>query len=438
MKHIAKLLVLILIGLAARPLPAATDWPAFRGPWGDGHVSAPGDTKPTGLPLHWSDTNNVKWMIETPHRGWSTPAIMDGQVWLTTATTNGTDYFVLCVDAETGKVRLNEKVFHSDNPESLYNAYGVNFYATPSAALEPGRVYVHFGTYGTACLDAKTFQVLWKRIDMLCRHYRGPSSSPVIFEDLLILTFDGVDAQYLIALDKKTGRTVWKTHRSVEWNDIDETSSQMIRDGDRRKAHSTPLVVNVKSQPQLLSAGAKAVYAYDPRTGRELWRIQHPAWSAAPIPLYDDKLGLAFFINGSGKTELLAVRVDGQGDVTDTHIVWRTDQAVAKTASPILADGLFYMVSDEGLVSCREAATGAQVWRGGIGGKYASSPILADGRLYFCNQQGKTTILKAGRTFEVVATNTITGSFMASPAVSGKALYLRTKTHLARIEDSIR
>ena len=431
-------MIVLWVALAVSPLDALADWPSFRGPWGNGHVLGPGDTKVVGLPLHWSETNNVKWMIEIPHRGWSTPAVMNGQVWVTTATLEGHEFFVICVDAETGRIMLNKKLFHCDAPESLGNAVNVNCYATPSPVIEPGRVYVHFGSYGTACIDTETFQVVWQRADMPCRHYRGPASSPILFENLLILTFDGVDLQYLIALDKKTGRTVWKTNRSVEWNDIDENSSQMVREGDRRKAHSTPLVITANGRIQMLSGGAKAAYAYDPRTGRELWRVQYQAWSAAPMPVFDEKLGLVFFISGLGKTELLAVRADGEGDVTNTHIVWRSDEAVAKTASPILADGLLYMVTDDGLVTCRESANGKVVWRGGIGGRYAASPILADGRLYFSNQQGKTTVLKAGRVFEVLATNYLSGGFMASPSVSGKALYLRTKTHLARIEDLTR
>jgi outer membrane protein assembly factor BamB len=242
---------------------------------------------------------------------------------------------------------------------------------------------------------------------------------------------DGVDVQYLMALDKKTGQTVWKTNRSVAWND-EHIQDKMVKDGDRRKAHSTPLIVEINGKLQLLSAGAKAAYAYEPRTGKELWRVQYDAWSAAPIPLYYQ--GLVFFITGLGKTELYAVRADGQGDVTDTHVVWKTDKMVAKTASPILVDGLFYMVSDDGMVTCLEPATGKQVWRERLSGNYAASPIYADGRLYFFNQQGKAIVLKPGRTYEVLATNTLATGLMASPAVAGKALFLRTKTHLYRIE----
>ncbi len=419
-------LVLLGLGLAS----ARADWPEFRGPWGDGHVTAPGGDQLAGLPLQWSETNNLKWKTEIPFRGWSTPVEMDGQVWLTTATPEGQDFYALCVDAETGRIHFNERLFHCEKPEPLGNS--VNAYATPSAAVEKGRVYIHFGSYGTACLDTAGHKILWQRQDLPCRHYRGPASSVILFENLLILSMDGVDVQYMAALDKKTGQTIWKTNRSVAWNDED-VPGQMARDGDLRKAHSTPLIVTVAGQPMMLTAGAKAAYAYDPRTGREIWRVRYNAWSAAPAPVYRE--GLAFLITGfGGKTELLAVRVNGQGDVTDTHVAWRTDKMVSKTASPVLVGDLLYMVSDDGAATCLEAETGRQVWRERLGGNYAASPIYGDGRIYFCSQQGKTTVLKPGRTFESLATNTLSSGFMASPAVAGKALLLRSRTHLYRIE----
>jgi outer membrane protein assembly factor BamB len=410
---------------------AGTDWPAFRGPFGDGRVSAPGDTRPVGLPIAWSETENVKWKTAIHDQGWSTPAIMGGQVWLTTATPDGHDFFVLCLDVATGQIKFEEKLFHSDNPEPLGNARGVNCYATPSPVLESGRVYIHFGSFGTACLDTSALKVLWKRDDLPCRHYRGPSSSPVLFEELLILTFDGADKQYVTALDKQTGKTVWKTDRSVAWND-ENTSDPMIKDGDRRKAHSTPILINANGKAQLLSGGAKAAYGYDPRTGKEIWRAAYDAWSAAPLPVFDN--GLAFFATGYGTTELWAIKVDGQGDVTSSKVVWKFGSMVPKAASPVLVDGMVYLVSDDGVITCLEASTGKQVWRQRIGGKFWASPIYADGRIYFSSEQGKTTIVKAGPTFEGVATNSLTGGFMASPTVSGNALFLRTKTHLYRIE----
>ncbi len=424
------LFVLALVCFVAAPV-ARADWPEFRGPYGDGHASPVTGGKPVGFPLHWSETNNVKWKTEIPYRGWSTPVVTGGQVWLTTATPDGHDFFAIAVDAGSGRVRFNEKMFHSDNPEPLGNGASMNCYATPSPVIEPGRVYVHFGRFGTACLDTGTGKALWKREDLQCRHYRGPASSLVSFENLLILTMDGVDVQYHVALDKQTGNTVWKVNRSVAWND-ENVPGPMARDGDLRKAHSTPLIVTADGRARMLSAGAKAAYAYDPRTGRELWRVQYPDWSAAPRPVFDH--GLAYFVTGLTKRELWAVKTDGQGDVTDSAIVWKFKSHVGPYASPILVDGLLYTAAEESYVTCLEAATGQTVWAERIGGKYAASPIYADGRLYFFSQQGTTTVLKPGRTFEALATNTLANGFMASPAASGKAFFLRTRAHLYRVE----
>ncbi|MGH7968219.1 MAG: PQQ-binding-like beta-propeller repeat protein [Limisphaerales bacterium] len=424
-------MIAALLLLAALPLRA--DWPGFRGPWGDGHASPPGEVKPVGLPLHWSETNNIKWKTEIPYRGWSTPVAMEGQIWLTTATEDGHDFYAIGVDSESGKIRFNEKLFHSDNPEPLGNGASMNCYATPSPAIEAGRVYVHFGRFGTACLDTHTAKVLWKREDIQCRHYRGPSSSVVLFENLVILTMDGVDVQYVIALDKQTGKTVWKTDRSVAWND-ENVPGPMAHDGDLRKAHSTPLLVTAEGKPLLLSGGAKAAYGYDPRTGRELWRVQYPDWSVAPVPLFEN--GTAFFVTGLSKREMWGVRTDGHGDVTDSKVLWKLGRHIGVYASPVLVDGLIYTAADENYVTCIDAATGQIVWTDHVGGKYAASPIYADGRLYFFSQQGTTTVLKPGRELTILAKNTLSDGFMASPAVDGKALILRTKTHLYRVESA--
>jgi outer membrane protein assembly factor BamB len=426
-------LCLVGLMLLALGLPAArADWPEFRGPWSDGHASAPGDNRPLGLPLHWSETNNVRWKTPIPYRGWSTPVVLGGQVWLTTATIEGHDFYAIGLDAETGKILFDEKVFHSDNPEPLGNGASMNCYATPSPVIEPGRVYVHFGSFGTACLDTSNGHVLWKRDDLPCRHYRGPSSSLIMYKDLVILTMDGVNLQYLVALDKKTGKTVWKTNRSVAWNDED-VPGQMARDGDLRKAHSTPIIMTAAGKPLLLSGGAKAAYGYEPETGRELWKVRYNDYSVAPRPLFLN--GVAFFVTGNSMREMWAVKTDGEGDITDTGVLWRCKTHVARYASPLLVDGLIYMAAEENYITCLDAATGQVVWTQPVGGKFAASPVYADGRLYFFSQQGTTTVLKPGRTCEVLATNQLDNGFMASPAVSGKAFYLRTRTDLYRIEE---
>lgn len=409
---------------------AHADWPDFRGPEGDGHAAPDGRT--LGLPIEWSESNNIVWKTAIHGKGWSTPVILEGQIWLTSATPEGNDSFAICVDEKSGKILFDEKVFHTDHPEPLGNGASMNSYATPSPVIEPGRVYVHFGSAGTACLDTQTGQVIWKRTDLPCRHYRGPSASPVIFEDLLILTFDGADLQYVTALEKKTGRTVWKTDRSVAWND-EGSNDPMVRDGDHRKSHGTPLVAEVNGKPQLISVGAKASYGYDPRTGKELWRVEYNDWSSAPRPLYEN--GLAYIFTGLTKRELWAVKPDGHGDVTDSHVAWKASKGIGKYASPLIVDGLLYTAVDESFVTCLDAKTGDIVWNERIGGKYAGSPIYADGRIYLVSQDGTTTVIKPGRKLEVLARNKLDDGFMACPAVDGKALFLRTRTHLYRVEN---
>lgn len=441
--------ILLLLLLA---VPAWADWPDFRGPWADGHAAAPGDTNLISLPLSWSETSNVTWKTAIPYKGWSTPVILGRQIWLTTATPDGKEFFAVCVDADSGKVIFNERVFHCATPEPLGN--NLNSYASPSPVIESGRVYVHFGSYGTACLDTSSrrreqaesssnanpppdvggydFKVIWKRDDLPCRHFRGPGSSPVLFEDLLILTMDGIDVQYMTALEKKTGKTVWKTDRTADWNDI-EPDGQPKGGGDYRKAYYTPLIVDVNGQKQMLTIGSKAAYSYDPRTGRELWKLNHGGYSGASRPLYDR--GIAYLCTGNGKGEVMAVKVDGMGDVTDTHVLWRNSRGFPRMPSPVLVNDLIFMVNDGGIASCLEAATGKELWQERIGGEYAASLLYADGRIYCFSQQGKATVLKPSRTFEVLARNELADGFMASPAVDGKALILRTRTHLYRIQD---
>ena len=430
MRTFTAVLLLLFCGVAAS---ARDDWPDFRGPWCDGRANAPGQTNLLGLPLHWSESENVKWKTPIPYRGWSSPVILNGQIWLTTATLDGHEFFAICVDQEKGTVLFNQKIFHHDNPESLGAAINFNCYASPSPVLEPGRVYVSFGSYGTACLDTTDFKVLWQRDDLPCRHFRGPGSSPILWDNLLILTLDGIDLQYMAALDKNTGKTVWKTDRTAHWNDLD-ASGQPMGGGDFRKAFSTPIIIDVGGAQQMLSACSKAVLSYDPATGRELWKMSDNAYSPASRPLFDH--GLAIFATGNGKAELLALHPDGHGELPASAVVWRSARAVPSRTSGALDDGLLFMVNEGGIASCCQSVDGAEVWRERIGGEYSASVLYGDGRIYCFSQEGKTTVLKAGRAFESLATNQLASGFMASPAVSGRALYLRTKTDLYRIEDN--
>lgn len=396
---------------------AGENWPQFRGPHGDGHSDA------TGLPLEWSETENVVWKTPIRGRGWSSPVIWGDQVWMTTATEDGRKMFALCVDRAGGKIVHDVLAFSGHQPEEIHS---FNSYASPTPVIEQGRVYVHFGTYGTKCLDTQTGETVWARHDLRCNHFRGPGSSPILFGSLLILHFDGFDVQYIVALDKRTGRTIWRTDRSTDFGNID---------GDLRKAYCTPMIANVDGQLQMISPGARAAMAYDPHSGKELWKVRYGGFSNASRPLFGH--GLVFVNTGFGRPQLWAVRPDGRGDVTDTHVVWKLAKSVPTKPSPVLVGHLIYMVDDGGVGSCVEATSGEIVWQKRIGGNFSASPVYADGRIYLFDDRGTTTVIRPGRTCEVMAANKLDTGCMGSAAVVGKALVVRTKTHLYRIEESV-
>lgn len=403
---------------------AAENWPQFRGPEGDGHSDA------RGLPLVWSETKNVVWKTAIHDRGWSSPVIYGKQIWLTSGTQDGRHLFALCIDRDTGKILADLKLFDVPQPQFVHP---FNSPASPTPVIEQGRVYITFGAAGTACIDTKTFRVLWERRDIECNHFRGAGSSPILFGDLLLMHFDGSDRQFVIALDKKTGRTVWQTKRSIEFQDLDEFGKPAA-EGDLRKAFSTPHVQQINGRWEMISLGAKAAYSYDPFTGKELWRLEERGQhSASTRPVVGH--GMIFFPTGFPTGQLFAVRTGGQGLISDTHVAWKMKRGVSNKPSILLVDDLIYMIGDSGIASCVDAKTGEQVWQRRMGGEYSASPVYADDRLWFFSEDGQTTVLEPGRVFKVLGENRLNDGFMASPAIAGKAFYLRTRTHLYRIEE---
>jgi outer membrane protein assembly factor BamB len=410
-------------GLLAASVLLGWQWPEFRGP--DGRGMAAG----SGLPLRWSETGGVRWKTAVHGRAWSSPVVLDGQVWLTSATEDGRQLYAMAFDGETGRVVHDLKLFDVSTPQY---AHPFNTYASPTPVIEPGRVYVTFGSAGTAALDTATGKVIWQRRDLECNHYRGAGSSPILFRDLLLLHYDGSDLQYVVALDKRTGKTIWTTPRSIDFKDLGPDGKPEA-EGDMRKAFSTPQIVTVDGAPLMISMGAKATYAYDPMTGKERWRVEERTnHSASTRPVAG--FGLVFLPTGFPKGELLAVRPDGHGDVTATHVAWRLTRGVPNKPSVLLVGDLLFMTTDAGVASAVDARTGAVVWTGRIGGTHSASPVAADGRVYFFDEEGKTTVIDAGRTFKVLAENQLGDGFMASPAIAGKAFYLRSRTHLYRVE----
>jgi outer membrane protein assembly factor BamB len=413
-----KRLALTLL-LFSSTLPANDNWPQFRGPAGDG-IAADSD-----IPTTWSEEENVTWKTEIHGLGWSSPVIFGEQVWLTTATPDGKELSVLCLDKETGKVLLDRKLFDVAEPQF---AHKFNTYASPTPVIEEGRVYVTWGSPGTACLDTKTFEVLWTREDIVCDHFRGAGSSPILFEDLFILPYDGADHQFVLAMEKETGKTRWETKRSVDFKDLDEEGKPKA-EGDLRKAYATPHITEMGGREVLISQGAMATYAYDPRTGEELWRFdEHSNHSASTRPVI---LGGTIFVpTGFPKPWLLALSPKGKGVLDEAAVTWKLQKGVPKKPSLQLVGEHIYAISDGGIATCWNAKTGDTVWAERIGGNYSSSPLVANGRLYFFSEEGKTAVVKAAPEFELLAENTLGDGFMASPAVSGDALYIRSRSHL--------
>ena len=318
---IYKLIPVIVFALFASVARAAENWPQFRGPRGDGISDA------KDLPLTWGETQNVKWKTAIHGKAWSSPVVWGRQVWVSSATEDGHELFALCVDRDTGKIVWDIKLFEIAHPQYCipFNSYG-----SPTPCIEEGRVYVTFGSPGTACIDTNTGKVLWTRPDFVCNHYRSAGSSPLIYKDVLIMHFDGSDFQYVVALDKTTGNTIWRTDRDVNYDDLN-ADGRPRGEGDFRKAFSTPRIVTINGRDELLSLGSKALYGYEPMTGRELWRLEVKAsFSGSDTPVVAD--GMIFYGTGHGGTELIAIKPPPDGIISEANVVWRTHSACRRAA----------------------------------------------------------------------------------------------------------
>ncbi|MCC6587829.1 MAG: PQQ-binding-like beta-propeller repeat protein [Bryobacterales bacterium] len=385
----------------------AEDWPEFRGPTGQGHAKA------TDLAMEWSETQNVTWKVPVPGRGWSSPVVKDGRIWVTSAVEQrgGQSLRLLAYDLKSGGQLLDKEVVElADSPKQ----HKKNSYASPTPILDGDMVYVHFGL-ATAGVKT-TGEVVWTQ-KMAYNWIHGNGGSPVLYRDVLIFSCDGADVQFVVGLDKRTGEVRWKTERPK--------GGQM--------AFSTPLVIETPKGDQVVSVGGHSAVAYDPLTGKELWVVQYgDGFSNVPRPVYAH--GLVYLCTGFYKPEVLAVRPDGTGDITKTHVLWRVNRQVPLTPSPIIVEDLFYMVSDNGIFTAVEAKTGRILYQERVGGNYSASPLYADGRLYLWNEEGEATVIAPGREFRVLAKNRLDGQTMATPAVAEKALIIRTDTSLYRIE----
>lgn len=425
--------------LATTGLAESKSWNQFRGPTGQGHAV---DSQ---LPVKFGEDQNVAWKQEVVGEGHSSPVTIGNQIWLTTAVQSKLSeeeekeklskiknprslklagklsLRALCFDMKTGRQVHDVELFTIDDPEPKHL---LNSYASPTPVIEGDRLYCHFGTYGTAALNAKSGDVIWKNDDLHCDHQNGPGSSPILWDGLLLIHFDGIDKQYIGAINSKDGSPVWQQERT----------SPMSATVEFRKAYCTPIIVEHDGQSQLISPAADWVYAYNPTNGEQLWRAHYGQLGFSTVPRPVVGHGMVYICTSYLKSRLLAIRYDGKGDVTASHTVWKSDSNVPKKPSLVLVDDNIFMVSDSGIASCLDAKTGKQHWRERMPGKFSASPLFADGKVYFFSQEGKVTVIEASSSFKKIATSELESGFMASPAVVGDSMFLRTEKHLYRIE----
>ena len=437
-----KLWLLALMAAAFTPstYASADMWNQFRGTTGDGISTT---SQP---PVEFDESKNVRWKTAIPDSGWSSPAIWEDEIWLTTGSDEKRELRALCVHRETGEIIKNIKVFdmvdRQVDPAYKHASPHPNSPATPTPVVEADRVYVSFGSQGIACLNRMTGDKIWQRRDLRIYQPVRQGSSPIVDDDNLYVAFDGTDQQFFIALDKDTGSTRWKTDRNIttDWAATLEASGISTKKGgsksndkpgDHKKAFATATLINVDGVRQLIAPAAEATIAYAPQNGEELWRVMHPGgFNVSARPIFQN--GLVYVFTSGLTRHFLAIKPDGRGDVTDSHIAWSTKRGTPAIPSPIVMDEHLYMVTDKGgIARCLNAKTGEPLWTKRLGGDHWASPVYANGMLYFCNKQGEVTVLEASPEEPTVrATNQLNGSFIASPALTDDSLILRSTTHL--------
>ena len=409
---------------SAKEVESAKDafWPQFRGPTGDG-CAKQGANPPTT----WSEKENIRWRTDIPGKAWSSPVAWGDTIWVTTASENGLRMSTIAIDRKSGAIRWNKEVFANTETQKDFHAF--NSYGSPTPVLDGKNVYVSFGAYGTAALNKDSGEIVWQRRDIQCNHYRGSGSSPILYRNLLIYHMDGYDKQFVVALNKRTGETVWKVDRDVDYG---------TEDGDVKKAFGTPQIIEVsvpgstQKKTQMISTTSKAVLAYDPEDGKELWRVRYAEFSSATRPLFD---GNHIFLNtGFSKGKLIAIAAGGSGDITKTHIAWEASKAIGSKPSPLLVGkDLICTLDDRGVLTAMKRATGELVWQERLGGDFSTSPLLAGDRIYCFDEKGKSHVYSVDG--KLIASNTLDGGCLASPAVVGDDLIVRTRSAVYCIGD---
>jgi outer membrane protein assembly factor BamB len=415
-KYRGCLLLAVYLLCLCCPFALAAEWPEFRGSTADGISSA------KNVPTEWSASEHVAWKQAIPGVGWSSPVIADGRIYLTTAVGKDSEPISLramCVDVADGKVIWDTEVFKPDSTIA-HEMHSKNSLASPTPIVSGDRLYVHFGHMGTAALDLDG-NVIWRQSSVTYHPQHGNGGSPLLIGDELVFSCDGTEKPFVTALDKNTGEIRWRTDRNTK--------------AAKTFSFCTPTAIEVDGVPQVVLPGSGFVAAYDPKDGHEIWRVGYDeGYSVVPRPVFAQ--GLLFVSSGFNRPVLYAIDPKGAaGDATDSHIVWKHDKGAPLTPSPLVVGDELYLVSDNGVATCVDAKSGKQNWTKRLGGDFSASPVFAEGRIYFENEAGVTTVIKAGKEYEAVATNDLGERMLASPAIIDGAIFLRTENNLWRIQN---
>lgn len=390
-------------------------WNEFRG------INGSGDSAFTEMPIEWSDTSeNIDWKTELPGLGWSSPVIEGSRIWLTSAVEGDgkSRLVVLCLDLDSGRVVREVTVFE----KKLGRIHKKNSHASPSAIVDGKNVFVHFGEHGTACLDVEG-NVLWKRV-FDYGHFHGPGGSPVVVDNKLILSCDGGNKQFLIALDRTTGETIWQTEK--------EHIHPARRSGGKMApiAFSTPTLREADGKTEIVCPGADHIAGFDAETGNENWWAAYDGYSVVPRPILLDDM--VFYTSSYNTATMYGLKLGGKGEITK-QVAWETRKGAPHNPTPIIVADNLYMVSDRGIGVCLDARTGKVHWQQRMGKAYSASPIHVDGKIYFQDERGGTIVIEPGTEYSEVARNQLSGRTLATPVPVEGALLIRTDSHLLKI-----
>jgi len=396
----------------------AENWPQFRGPDHDGHSTE------THVPWTWSDAENIAWKTELPGQSWSSPIVWNDRVFVTTATEEGVSCRVISLDRKSGSILWNKEVLQ----QAPGHKEGRNTYATPSPATDGQRVYACFGDGSFVALNFAG-EIEWTNRDYRFYGQHGLGSSPILHNDLLIMARDGSsdgedkklgwqtpwDQSFIIALDSRTGRERWKARRGLS-----------------RISHGAPCIWEQDGQAQVISEAGDVVQGFDAATGERLWSSEVIGEGKVPSTLIGD--GLVFTAGGWGGNETIkAFKLNGRGDLKETNLVWQQKRGMPKVPSMIYQKPHLFTITDGGVATCLKAQTGELVWQERLGGNFSASPVMAGGRIYFLSDEGQSTVIEAGPEFKVLAKNSLNEKVQASPAISQGHIFIRTERGLFSI-----